>query len=840
MSCKLKIISLAFVFSFTIIFPARSAPAQTVKRAVIIKVDGLQGDYVDRFVKQTDPKTGKSRLPWFNEIFYKNGTRLANFYTRGMSLSGPAWSLLDTGQHLQIKGNVEYDRYTLRPYDYLNIIPFYINYGLKKRADMPGVEVLDKLKVPLLSDAFPFEKRYTSYQLFQRGIDWDVLAGGFVKLFPRDPKELIDEWTVGFDFRDATINQNERDIIGKLSRNPEINYFDYFTGSFDHISHHNNDTQSRLNVLRELDRTIGRIWTAIQASPRGDETALFVVSDHGFNSEEKIYSQGFNIVKLLASAPGGGHHIITKRRLMLDYSIKGLNPLIPLITTTSNDSYYLKGQSTDYPTVLVDFDGNERSSLHFRDADLNVLHILLQQLQGGKLSPALKTAAIKAFFEVLNRRREGWQKDVDELNEELAALERWIKSQQPIIKAQPKKSTPEEEGKGEDKEALRALALFDSATRDEINYREYLRTLSNLLSLKPETFDAKKFRIEDFIAKGAMGSRNSVYQLQNYVVGLSEEGLQTNQTGEIDFEKSFKRVNYFDLIQSQVVRNNVQPGISNNPVDFIATNIPLEEISQALQPELKSDEDPIWLYGGKDRQAILLTRTDAEGNQSFRYLPVANLRQGPDGKISFEIKNWDDGFPLKIFEDKNLNIPVSNKVAWLSDWHSELEWIRATHKTFYSNAIIGLNEQLDSHPLPAAGVGGGGGDDEQSLSEDEKLMRRFRLRQRRLTAADLLLLANNHWNFDVRGFNPGGNHGSFFRVSTNSTLMMAGGVKTSVPRGLTIEEPYDSLSFVPTVLRLMGKVGDDNQPVPDLYKLGFRKFPGRIIKEATRGSRPGD
>jgi len=38
---------------------------------------------------------------------------------------------------------------------------------------------------------------------------------------------------------------------------------------------------------------------------------------------------------------------------------------------------------------------------------------------------------------------------------------------------------------------------------------------------------------------------------------------------------------------------------------------------------------------------------------------------------------------------------------------------------------------------------------------------RFRQRQRGLTEADMLILANNHWNFDVRGFNPGGNHGSF-------------------------------------------------------------------------------
>ena len=141
----------------------------------------------------------------------------------------------------------------------------------------------------------------------------------------------------------------------------------------------------------------------------------------------------------------------------------------------------------------------------------------------------------------------------------------------------------------------------------------------------------------------------------------------------------------------------------------------------------------------------------------------------------------------------------------------------------YSDAIIGLNEQMAFHSLPEM--------NDEGLSPDEQLIMRFRQRQRHLTEADMLILANNHWNFDVRGFNPGGNHGSFFRVSTNSTFMIAGGAKTGIPRGFTIDEPYDSLSFAPTLLRLMGKIDDENRPVPELYEMGYRKFPGRVIRE---------
>jgi hypothetical protein len=120
---------------------------------------------------------------------------------------------------------------------------------------------------------------------------------------------------------------------------------------------------------------------------------------------------------------------------------------------------------------------------------------------------------------------------------------------------------------------------------------------------------------------------------------------------------------------------------------------------------------------------------------------------------------------------------------------------------------------------------------EPGLSEDERLTRRFLKRQRELIETDLLLVANDHWNFDVRGFNPGGNHGSFFRISTHSTLMLAGGDRTGIPRALVVEKPYDGLSFVPTVLALTGNLRDDNNPISVLWDKGFRRFPGPPVKE---------
>jgi hypothetical protein len=87
-------------------------------------------------------------------------------------------------------------------------------------------------------------------------------------------------------------------------------------------------------------------------------------------------------------------------------------------------------------------------------------------------------------------------------------------------------------------------------------------------------------------------------------------------------------------------------------------------------------------------------------------------------------------------------------------------------------------------------------------------MQRLELRRRQLVQADFHIFATDHWNFNVRTFNPGGNHGSFLRISTHSVWMMAG---PSIPQGRRVHEPHDSLNFASTLLAHAGK----RPPMPD-------------------------
>ena len=820
---------------------ATTVSAQNVKRLVVVKADGLSQDFVDRFVSERDPKTGKSLLPWIEHVFYKGGARVSNFYVRGTSLSGPSWSLLDTGQPLQIKGNVEFDRYTQHPYDYLNFIPFWLDSAARKRSDMWGTAVIDELRMPLLLDTYAHDARLQSFQLFQRGGRWESLREGLEKrVTTRSKKQLFDEWQVGFDTRAIIHEQLERELIANLD-NPKIEYLDYYTTNFDHDTHHNRDRATHLAALQELDAIIGRLWTAIGKSALGDHTAFVLIADHGVNSDERAFSQGYNLVHLLGSKAGGAHHVITKRRLMQDYSIKGIYPLVPLITTESPDASYLKGLQDKYQTALLDFDGNERASVHLRDSTLNTLQILLGQLQRRDLSPDLRVALINATLAIIDEQRPTWTQVSRELREEVEALKVTTDALRARVippddgrrnsgnRRREKKKNAVVETPEQIDQRLREVAQVEAWTREHLEYTRYLTALDRLLALTREAL-ARPLKVEEYVPAGAMGERNTLRELQHYVTSLSPDGLVLAADGTLDMERSFTSLDYLALLNGVRVRNNVQELVGNRPVDMVTLRVPCSSLAATGglpmdRAELAADSC-IWMAAGEDRQALLLSRNNPSGRVLLRYVPVARLNQDAAGVVHFERQPWRAGLPLYMWEDPAVDLPPGmSREEWFDGWHSDVEWVHVMHRARYSIGLVGLHEQMAQHPWAALDV------NEPGLDRTEQLRRRYRLRQRALVEPDLLIMASDHWNFDVRGFNPGGNHGSFLRVSTHAAFMVAGGRATGLPQGLNVTEAYDSLSFMPTMLALTGRLEADNEPSDALRRRGFRKFPGVVITE---------
>src|SRR5580704_3388724 len=648
-------------FWFFAIWLGAGARAE-VRRVVIIKVDGVPQEVLDRELRRTDPGTNKSALPWIDRVFRQQGTRLQNFYVRAISLSAPSWSLLDTGQHLQIHGNAEFDRYTYHVYDYLNFFPFYFGYALSHRVDMPGVEVLDELGIPLLIDRFPYQCSYQSFQLYQRGVRWKTLQQALKHHFSHSPRDLLDEWTMGFQIGGSVEEQMERELIEKLA-DPDIHYLDYFSGEFDHVAHLTPDPAAQRMAFQHIDALIGRIWTAIQSSSEAARTVLVVVSDHGMNTEPEVYSQGYDLVEFLNSRAGGAHHVVTDRHPLTEFKLKGLDPFVSEVITPSEESLYLKGAGKEYPTALLDLDGNERASVYLRNSDLNALQILLGTLARSGLQPAARAATIETFFQIVERNRPAWRGTLRALREELAALHIRIDQERIQIQAQPKKWTGAQRDLGLDK-AARRLAVQMGFQRDqERGYLEYTSALDKLLALSPADFGKRSPAPDELIPKRTMGDANTIHDLQNYVIGPAPGG-------------GFLTLNYFPLLAGLAVRNNVQPRVGAHPVDFIAVRLPNESPEHAA----------IWLYGDETHQAIIRSRNQ-NGELSLQYQPVSGLRQSSDGSLHFQPAQPDAGFPLRMWEDPDLGVPIEDRAAWLCAWHTDLEWLHAVHKTRYADGI---------------------------------------------------------------------------------------------------------------------------------------------------------
>ncbi|NWG12954.1 MAG: alkaline phosphatase family protein [Acidobacteria bacterium] len=799
-------------FLFAVLFHVAPVLSQP-RRLVILKVDGLPGNLIERHLGEIRPDTGKPRLPWIHHVFLRNGTWIRNFYVRGISLSAPSWCMLDTGGHAIIRSNAEFDRLTGRVYDYVNFFPFYVSYARSRRADMPGVEVLDEAGLSLLLDSYSIGERYQGFQLYQRGVRWSTLGRSFNRGFLlRSPLALVREWQVGFDAVRKLSEQLEQEFLEKL-KDDRLMYLDYFDGDYDHVAHLSNSAGDQLRALLRLDTLVGRVWSAIQDSSLAGQTVLVMVSDHGMNSEESTFSQGYSLLDLFGGGAGGGHHVLMNRHPMGKYKLRGLDPFVSEVVTPSRESFYLGKQADRYPTASMDLDGNERASIHLRNSDWNALHILFQQLERRDLPADLRAAAAGAVLEIIDRHRPAWIALVKELEEELPALRRLTDLLAAKNLYLPKRWSAEDRLAGRDQQARRQRAREDSCRKNQQGYSRWVKALAALLGLDRAALESDRVRVEALIPKRTMGDANTIHDLQNYVVGPGADGLVMGQDGKLDLKRSFRRIDYFALLTGVRVRNVVQAKLGARPVDFVAARVPLESLRPDLPPEERPDEDGVLLYGDDDHQVLLLYRRATGGGLELRYVPVAGFRQDRSGRISFRTGAWGPGFPLRLWEDPDLGVPPEQKETWLSRWHSEAEWMHATHRCLYSNAVIGLHEYfMGSGPEPEA----------DSATPDEGLVRRFERRLRRMVRTDLLVLANNHWNFNVRAFNPGGNHGSFFRTSTRSVFMLEG---TGVPRGLVIEEPCDSLRFVPTVLKLAGREpprgmsGLAGRPIEELFSV---------------------
>src|SRR5260370_33492408 len=112
---------------------------------------------------------------------------------------------------------------------------------------------------------FPYPSNKQSYQLFHGGVRWEKLPHAFQHRFSRPIRDLLDEWTIGFEIGSSVEQEIERELMEKLA-DPGIQYLDYFTADYDHVAHATPDSGAQRLALGRTHPLIRRVWTSIEAS----------------------------------------------------------------------------------------------------------------------------------------------------------------------------------------------------------------------------------------------------------------------------------------------------------------------------------------------------------------------------------------------------------------------------------------------------------------------------------------------------------------------------------------------------------------------------------------------
>ncbi len=262
---------------------------------IMIMVDGMRPDYVERFVKQ-------GNLTNISKYFYQEGTVAKNAFT-SLSLTTPSWSAILTGRDVDrtgIKGNELFDRFNKNIDNFLDgrrdlLEPKYRQHGrvyrLLRQANNPlvidyfnrgherdsegfiedrfGKDSDVYMTVAPINDAFPTHVFRT---LIDNATHLDDANGDFQKaiikfLYDKRGNYILDE---------DNVQQALKVITDTKSKKKK--FIGIYLAAIDHYSHL--EAGKGLEAMNFVDNQIGKIVRAVNRSRYSNSTVV-LVSDHG-------------------------------------------------------------------------------------------------------------------------------------------------------------------------------------------------------------------------------------------------------------------------------------------------------------------------------------------------------------------------------------------------------------------------------------------------------------------------------------------------------------------------------------------------------------------------------
>lgn len=813
-------------------------------RVILFKVDGLSGLLIEAALDPQSeavlrlPYPGRFRedyratqtlltreelLPNMKEYFVRQGVRAETIFTGTLPLSAPVWAQIDSGQPSIIKRNYSFNRASGVSNVYLNGLFDSAGKLIKGSGRTHALWELDLLGIPILPDAFPPERVWSSLQILSRkrsAIQLGAMGKFLVRAGEREfrPGAVIHRHLshlVAFpdpvERLDRSLSQTLAKWLKWRAEGDPSETLDFITALFvtlDHRLHLDSSYRSVLHLLVKLDDWFGEVMGAVEQTARRDRTLVALVSDHGMNLYPAHVNYGFPINPWLRRPAFGGHTVLSPEVEDSDHALTRPIPGVDFARVyESPASPYGEAVpfgSKGYFTAFAANMGNPRFDLFLRHSDLNRLHLLL--LESLRLRNDLEK--LDRVYEVLQpvfqRARPWLEADAYSLRQAAEVFEAW--SERHLAAEMPS--------------ARDAGSRLVSESR---HYRNQAAILRRLLALPSEEKEWRRwvragFKIDGLIPRGYFGLPNSLEQLGNYTVGWAKPPAERWLPSG---EAPFRTLNYPALIAGYRALNPDAYG-NRYPFNLLVARIPPEDLTGWMGPPL---QQALWLLASEDRgQAVLLEATDG----TLWYAPLKNLGElgrleeagaaGSRDPLGYPARLWAHWLDPRRWVSETARLETSLVPVILAD-------------LFRPNFQDYLNSESRAGVLmPLDGSG-----------RREKLVRALRYRFQQATP-DFRVWMRRGWNVNTMGQQPGGNHGGFLPLETQTTFMVWGGDKLRLKRGRRLAGAFLTLDIAPTLMDAIGRLDPVSRrivPDPDQASApDFPPFPGRIIPIRQQAADP--
>jgi arylsulfatase A-like enzyme len=305
----MKIKLLALLFCFVVSLLATPSGAAEVKHVVLVSVDGLAARYLD------DSKTDMPTL----RAIRKNGASARGMITSFPSVTWPSHASLVTGTRPKTHGilaNTTYDRRTRQPVVYIGD---------------PQLTKDEAIHVPTLYDAAHAAGLKTAAVIWPctngaKSLDWMIPDAATVELHQRfTTPGLVQElaaagidisqlgawgWHKEYGLRRDNLYAK---VTSYLLEKKQANLVLVHLITSDGIQHMMGpDTLPARQVIAFEDGCIKQIWETLRKPEFVDNSAIFIVSDHGFARIEKLIQPNVLLARLgLIGADAKGN--VTRR-----------------------------------------------------------------------------------------------------------------------------------------------------------------------------------------------------------------------------------------------------------------------------------------------------------------------------------------------------------------------------------------------------------------------------------------------------------------------------------------------------------------------------------------------